>query len=161
MFLPSRGENAGAPPAIIPKPATMEVHGGVFVFGPSTTVDLETEDSGARWVGEYLCTLLSNSMGRAVPLHVAAGVGLRNSILLSLRAPGALGPEGYEMIVSPHTIRISAGTVAGLFYGVQTLRQMLPPEIESRAPRKERMEVPVRKHPGQPSLLLAGSDAGL
>ena len=68
-----RGENNSAPPAIIPKPATMGVHGGVFVFGPSTTVDLETEDSGARWVGEYLCTLLSNSMGRAVPLHVAAG----------------------------------------------------------------------------------------
>jgi hexosaminidase len=139
---PILGENTAAPPAIIPKPATMGVREGVFVFGPSTTVDLEAEGSGARWVSEYLCALLSNSMGRAVPLHVAAGAGPRSSIQLSLRAAGALGPEGYEMTVSPHTIRISAGTVAGLFYGVQTLRQMLPPEIESRSPRTERMEVP-------------------
>jgi hexosaminidase len=137
-----RGENPGAPPAIIPKPARMEVHRGVFVFGPSTTVYLETEDSGARWVGEQLCTLLSSSMGRAVPLRVAPGGRRRNSILLSLRAPRTLGPEGYEMMVSPDTIRISAVTVAGLFYGVQTLRQMLPLESESNAPGKERMEVP-------------------
>jgi hexosaminidase len=61
---------------------------------------------------------------------------------LSLSAPGALGPEGYELIVSPQAIRISAGTAAGLFYGVQTLRQLLPPEIETRAPAKTRMEVP-------------------
>ena len=137
-----RGEKTGAPPAIIPKPATMEVHRGVFVFGPGTKIYVETVDSGARWVGEYLCTLLSSSMGRAVPLHVAPGGGRRNSVLLSMRASGTLGPEGYEMIVSPHTIRISAVTVAGLFYGVQTLRQMLPPEIRSPAPGKKRMEVP-------------------
>jgi hexosaminidase len=136
------GENAATPPAIIPKPARMEVHGGSFVFGPSTTVALETGDGGAQWVGEYLCTLLSNALGRTVPLRVAAGGSLRNAIRLSLSAPGGLGPEGYEMIVSPQTIRISAGTAAGLFCGVQTLHQMFPPEIESPAPRKERMKVP-------------------
>jgi len=137
-----RGENTAAPPAIIPKPARMEVRQGFFVFGPSTTVVLEPGDSGTRWVGEYLCTLLSNSVGRTVPLHTAAGGGTRNAIRLSLSAPATLGPEGYEVIVSPQTIRISAGTAAGLFYGVQTLRQMLPPEIESPAPVKKRMEVP-------------------
>ncbi len=136
------GENAATPPAIIPKPARMEVHEGFFVFGPSTEVDLETRDSGAQWVGEYLRTLLSSSLGRTVPLRIAAGSGTRNAIRLSLSAPGGLGPEGYEMIVSPHTVRISAGTAAGLFYGVQTLRQMLPPEIESPTPGKKRMEVP-------------------
>lgn len=137
-----RGDNPAAPLAIIPKPARMEVHRGVFVFGPSTTVYVETEDSGARWVGEQLCTLLSSSTGRTVPIHVATGGGRRNSILLSLRAPRTLGPEGYEMMVSPDSIRIGAVTVAGLFYGVQTLRQMLPPENESNWPGKERMEVP-------------------
>ena len=137
-----RGENTGAEPAIIPKPAAMTVHRGVFVLHPGTKIDLETEDSGVRWVGEYLSTLLSSSMGRAAPIHLAAGGGRRNSILLSLKAPRVLGQEGYELIVSPKTIRISAVTVAGLFYGVQTLRQMLPAEIESNATGKGRMEVP-------------------
>ena len=135
-------ENAATPPAIIPKPARMEARGGYFVLSPRTTVDLETRDAGAQWVGEYLCALLSNALGRPVPLRVAGGATPRHAIRLSLSEPGALGPEGYEMTVSPQTIRVTAGAAAGLFYGVQALRQMLPPEIESPAPRKERMKVP-------------------
>ena len=136
-------EKTGATLAIIPKPAKMEVHRGVYVVGLGTKVYLGVEDSGVRRVGEYLSTLLSSSMGRTVPVPVAGGTGRhRNSIHLSLKAPGMLGPEGYEMSVSPDAIRISATTVAGLFYGVQTLRQMLPPEIQSHAPAKKRMEVP-------------------
>ena len=119
----------------------MEVHKGVFVFGPSTTVYVETEDSGVRRVGEHLCTLLSSSMGRSVPSTLRPGRPAQLH-LLSLRAPRTLGPEGYEMRVSPDTIRIGAATVAGLFYGVQTLRQMLPPESESNAPGKSVSKCP-------------------
>jgi hexosaminidase len=137
-------EKTGGTLAIIPKPAKMEVYRGVFVIGPGTKVYLRVEDGGARRVGEYLSTLLSSSMGRTVPVQVAGGgTGRhRNSIYLLLKAPGTLGPEGYEMSVSPDAIRISATTVAGLFYGAQTLRQMLPPETQSHAPAKRRMEVP-------------------
>ncbi len=145
-----RAEKSAVEPAIIPKPAIMKVHRGVFVLGPGTKIYLGTEDSGVRWVGEYLSNLLSSSMGRAVPLRPAAGGGRRNSILLSLKAPNTLGPEGYELVVSPKTIRISAVAVAGVFYGVETLRQLLPAEIESNSPGKERLEVPcvsIRDHP--------------
>jgi hypothetical protein len=131
-------EKTGGTLAIIPKPAKMEVYRGVFVIGPGTKVYLRVEDGGARRVGEYLSTLLSSSMGRTVPVQVAGGgTGRhRNSIYLLLKAPGTLGPEGYEMSVSPDAIRISATTVAGLFYGAQTLRQMLPPETQSHAPAR-------------------------
>jgi hexosaminidase len=136
-------EKVGATLAIIPKPAKMGIHRGVFKVGPGTKIYLGVEDGGVRRVGEYLSTLLSSSLGRAVPVRVAEGTGRhRNCIHLSLTSPGMLGPEGYEMSVSPHAIRIRASTADGLFYGVQTLRQMLPPEIESHAPGKERMEVP-------------------
>ena len=47
-----------------------------------------------------------------------------------LAADSALGDEGYELTVTEQGIRISAPTRAGLFYGVQTLRQLLPPAAE-------------------------------
>jgi hexosaminidase len=38
----------------------------------------------------------------------------------------ALGPEGYDLTIARDRIRLTASAAAGLFYGVQTLRQLLP-----------------------------------
>src|SRR5208283_4459338 len=46
---------------------------------------------------------------------------------------GRLGPEGYTLAIGPQGIRISAATSAGVFYGCQTLRQLLPASIETGA----------------------------
>jgi hexosaminidase len=43
-----------------------------------------------------------------------------------------LGDEGYQLTVHADAVTIQAGTPAGLFYGMQSLRQLLPPEIEKR-----------------------------
>jgi hexosaminidase len=43
----------------------------------------------------------------------------------------ALGNEGYKLLVTPQTVSLSANKPAGLFYGMQTLIQLLPKEIES------------------------------
>lgn len=45
--------------------------------------------------------------------------------VLSLTAPGALHPQGYQLSVTNGRIHLVAATPAGLFYGVQTLRQLL------------------------------------
>ncbi|MFF5072572.1 family 20 glycosylhydrolase [Micromonospora olivasterospora] len=60
-------------------------------------------------------------------------------------APGGvadLGAEGYRLDVRPDGVRITAATAAGLFHGVQTLRQLLPASVESPAPVAERWMVP-------------------
>jgi len=116
---------------VIPKPARMEIQPGTFELGRKTQIDLETSSPDAHWVGEYLSGLLSKPMGHAIPVQLTHITGpLHNAIVFSLKGPARLGPEGYELSVSHDAIRISAPKVAGLFYAVQTLRQMLPAEIE-------------------------------
>ena len=127
---------------IIPKPARIEIRPGGFKFNLRTQIYLETDNEDAHWVGEYLSALLSRPMGHTIPVLVVKSAGQhRDAIVLSLKGSPTLGPEDYEMSVSRDAIRISAPKVAGLFYGVQTLRQMLPPEIESSVPIKERLKV--------------------
>ncbi|MFI5754431.1 beta-N-acetylhexosaminidase [Streptomyces sp. NPDC051569] len=45
-----------------------------------------------------------------------------------------LGPEGYRITVDGYEIRIEGGSAAGVFWGTQTLRQMLGPDAFRRAP---------------------------
>jgi hexosaminidase len=53
------------------------------------------------------------------------------SIVFQLVADPSLGAEGYELKISPQGVVLSAPHPAGLFYGVQTLRQLLPPVLAS------------------------------
>ena len=133
---------AHSAPAIIPKPAQMEVKGGTFRFDSHTQIFVLTDDPGARWVGEYLSELLTRALGSPVPAHTfPSAVGNRDAVFLSLQARDKLGPEGYRLTVSAHKIRIEAAKAAGLFYGVQTLLQLLPPEDEPHAAIKKRIEI--------------------
>ena len=47
------------------------------------------------------------------------------------------GDEGYKLLVTEQNVKIQAATEAGLFYGVQSLRQLLPPEIYKRKTDEE------------------------
>ena len=63
---------------------------------------------------------------------------------------GALGAEGYDLTVTRDSVRIVGATPAGVFHGVQTLRQLLPPEIESQIINSGTWEIPavtITDHP--------------
>src|SRR5262249_5828475 len=72
-------------------------------------------------VGDFLATILRRSTGFALPVSPTAG---DISLLLS-GAPPSVGAEGYQLDITAAGIELRANQPAGLFAGVQTLRQLL------------------------------------
>ncbi len=118
-------------PSLVPVPQKMELHDGTFRLSPETRI---LANSDSIKTAELLAGSLRKSTG--YPLMVSrrffSGAPSQNSILLTTKdADANLGAEGYELTVATNSVVIRAPTQAGLFYGVQTLLQLLPPEIFS------------------------------
>ena len=113
---------------IIPEPVEMKVDKGFFEITKKTSLHA---DKGLKDVSEYLQKLFRPALGWSIPS--IAKTNDENSIKLSLDdgAP-EIGEEGYILKSTEKGILIKAKTPAGVFYGIQTLRQLLPKEIESQ-----------------------------
>ena len=117
-------------PRLVPQPTSLTMADDTpFVINAQTSLDAEGGDDAVR-VANVLAARLRPATG--FPLLVSASAAAPNSVRLQLRADRTdLGDEGYELIVRPDSVRIVAFAPAGLFHGAQTVRQLLPPEIES------------------------------
>jgi hexosaminidase len=128
-------------PAIIPLPKAMTNRPGVFTLCPGQPIPgvpaRATQkilvDSLSLATGQYLATMLFKSTGYQFVVATNGSAGpVRLAILLTtVNALTNLGAEGYELTVAPDSVVIRAPAQAGLFYGVQSLLQLFPPQILS------------------------------
>lgn len=117
---------------IVPRPVSLSLREGNFQLNSATAI---LTDDGARSTAEQLANYLRPATGFDLPID-HSDAGRTNAIELSIDPSLAkLGEEGYRLLVTPERIEIRAPSAAGAFYGVQTLRQLLPAEIFAASPQ--------------------------
>ena len=123
---PLLGQTSEATISIIPRPAQLAVRTGSFTLGPRTTI---WANRGTASLGKQLARYLEPATGFDLPV-LTSGTPAGNRIVLRLdETLTRLGDEGYILDVSPGIVSIRAAKAAGVFYGMQSLRQLLPAEI--------------------------------
>lgn len=118
---------------LVPIPVSVTEHNGSFQIDENLTIHVSTKDADVRRVADFMASKLRTATGYKIPVSETKS---RNGIELLLTRNAALGDEGYTLEVRDDKVTISAQKPAGLFYGMQTLFQLMPKEIEGNAVAK-------------------------
>lgn len=119
---------------VVPAPASVRPGGTPYSLDDGTRIRVDGSSGEARKIGEYLAGVLRPSTGFALPVTTKDG---SDGIRLRLGSRDSkLGAEGYALTSGRGSVTITARKPAGLFHGVQTLRQLLPARIEADSRQK-------------------------
>ncbi len=119
---------------IIPKPLSYKVGEGNFIITKDTSIyvkgNTKEETEEISKIAEFIREKLRASTG--FELNIIQGKeGKSGSIYLTtIGSKESQGNEGYEIVTTPKNVKIVAYKAEGISRGVQTLRQLLPPDIE-------------------------------
>jgi len=122
------------PVSVIPKPVLTEPGSGCFQIGPETRILVCGKDPALVQDAGYLAGIFEKVAGVKLEIGKQEVNGkdalVKNAVLLLVdESQDSLGEEGYDLLVEKKGIRIMAHTPAGIFYGIQTLLQLLPVEV--------------------------------
>ncbi|MBP6056050.1 MAG: family 20 glycosylhydrolase [Cytophagaceae bacterium] len=123
-------------PALIPAPTKATYPQGAYALNKSIIIAGPKNEALATSYA-YLTDKLTRIAGRKVQwLHNQGSVASLAAIRFKLNstADASLGNEGYQLVSDAKGVQITANKPAGLFYGIQTLLQLLPKELESLQP---------------------------
>lgn len=112
--------------SVIPKPVALVPGEGSFKIEDETKIVAPAGLPAARALQE----LVAKAGGPRLEVVERAGQG-RHIRFREAGEAAKLGKEGYELAVTPGGATVTYGGPAGAFYAVQTLRQLLPPEVEA------------------------------
>jgi hexosaminidase len=123
--IPEKSSDQGI--AIIPKPANLLRKEGFFRLTSKTVFSVSSSES--RKVAAFFAEKIKKSSG--LPFRITEKSVVRNSIQLLIDCHLNTGEEGYTLEASKNGVVIKAKTPGGLFYGMQTFMQLLPPQMEN------------------------------
>ncbi len=117
--------------ALVPQPKEVITAPGTFTLNAQTSLVITANDAEVEGVASFLSDLISPSTG----FDLQRTQNFEASNVISIKIDSSItGNKGaYRLTVSDKKVEIAAPEAIGFFYGVQTLRQLLPPEIEARS----------------------------
>ncbi|MBC9795939.1 beta-N-acetylhexosaminidase [Sinomicrobium weinanense] len=112
--------------SIIPKPRELKLNEGAFVFNEKTVFLVEEENQ------EEIARTLTDKFKAAAGWEPQIVTSAPDGNFVEFRTDAGLEDEAYELHSTGNAITISANGYSGFLYGVETLRQLLPDEIEGK-----------------------------
>jgi hexosaminidase len=145
--------------ALIPLPVSVTLTPGeAYAVGPQTAVYVSPGSDDLQRIGRFLADLIGHSTEKPIEVRQASSAPAPGGIALVLDAGDtASAEEGYSLSVASDGIRITGRTPAGVFYGVQTLRQLMPASIEHHAPRPHAVSIPAARIEDRPRFVWRGA----
>lgn len=151
LAAPLAAQQPPAPPAatggtaaaldVIPRPDSVVADSGTFLLRDPVSIVVVTPTRRLAEIAELLRQWLSQPSEFEVV--VRRGTPHRGDIALALDPKAGGGPEAYTLTISPGGVRIAAPDAAGVLWGVQTLRQLLPPAFDdTTAARPDAWAIP-------------------
>lgn len=114
---------------IVPKPSSviLEKTSDNFVWNDATSIVVNNSCDTLFETAKYLQGILNNATGRNVELE-REGKSTSNVIIMSIDAT-IEGSESYQLTINKQNIELKASTNQGIFFGMQSLLQLMPAEV--------------------------------
>ncbi|MDQ3393162.1 MAG: family 20 glycosylhydrolase [Bacteroidota bacterium] len=127
---------------LIPEPVSLQIETGNFLLSKTTVINISSNQPEVKKVAQYFVEKTKSATG--FEFKITESSILNNAIQLQLNSSPnkTIGDEGYVLESSTEKVIIKANQPAGLFYGLQTLLQLLPNEIENSTFQETLWKIP-------------------
>jgi hexosaminidase len=127
LIISACSRKEGSRPSIVPYPSSLKTGKGHFELQASTKIMVNDHGRFTEEI-DFFQSLMEKSLGKAL----LEGTG-KNSIEI-IQSDTFTIPESYFIQISRKKVILSACDPSGIFYAMETLRQLLPPKIEKGSP---------------------------
>lgn len=124
---------------LIPEPVSVKEQSGEFILDNSVSLYLKPKDKQLQQSLKWFSDKIQLSTG----VNINHTNGSKKIIIaINESMDNTIGKEGYQLKVTPENVTLTANTAAGAFYGLQTIIQLLPPDIEAKTKSNTNWTIP-------------------
>ncbi|MBT1701675.1 beta-N-acetylhexosaminidase [Chryseosolibacter indicus] len=116
--------------SVIPEPVQLKKNPGTFVFNSKTALIIPGGEPEVTRSARMFIEKLQTASGLTLSTANSGNAGIQ--LIINQKPETIIGQEGYTLDATSNLITIKANNATGIFYGLQTLVQLLPDEIESK-----------------------------